>query len=139
MNANITLYGCLEHFFKEAPSVREASLKNIQQVFTRALVLTSQMPTAITFAEPTINLEKIPMSRVYLADVELSAGDRKQSYKRETLLLIAKCLGEGWTEFVRTFIDSGALIAIRISDSETQVRWSPHGTEEMKPTLDAAA
>ncbi len=124
MKLKFTLYGCATHFDTMDAQGQRIALGEMKEVFanrfTKAVSEDIEAPTV----EIDIRQETVPIPRTFVADVALDSEKRK--FDSQKLEEIAVSLGDAWVEFVRAFIDSGALIAIRVATEDSQVRWSPH-------------
>jgi hypothetical protein len=128
MKIKMTLYGCANHFGTMTDDRRGLCLQDMKITFGRQfLIAISPKKIPDPAVEVEINHEHVIIPRTYVAEMKLvqAKGERKPGLK--TLEKVALELGHLWMEYIRTFIDSGALIAARISTETEQVVWSPHG------------
>ncbi len=127
MKISAILYGCVECITADAfmqQQIIEAITRTFRIKFSQIVghapsQAETQMSPEITV---TICWYQLPAPRTFIADVTCD-GELEENIHRK----LVEVFGKLWTEYVRTFIDSGGLIAIRMADSTAQYKWSPHG------------
>ena len=122
MKIKITLYGCANYFGKMDNAKRRICFRELGKVFGEVFVAVAN-PTVEVF----VNYEHVVVPRTYIADVELLPAEEKNEPDSKILDDIANKFGLLWMEYVRPFIDSGGLIATRVSTKTIRAISSPHG------------
>lgn len=76
-----------------------------------------------------VETEDVIIPRLYFTDFFLESleGDTVSS---EVLEAVSEEFGRLWTEYVRSFIDSGGVVVCRVSNKKFRAVWSPHGLRE---------
>ncbi len=132
MKLIFTLYGCGDYVRKQSPDRLALMIADFKKVFgiVSSTIIGQPGSNELVPVEINLNAEHVPIPHTYIADV-FWEKERVHTEQQESLLLhrLAETCGMSWTEFVRAFINSGGLIAIRVATKTTQVRWSPHGTD----------
>ncbi len=121
MKISVILYGCVEYL-----AAQTANQQRISEALTRTFgIELSQLIGEGVQKSPEITVTacwyQMPVPRTFIADVICEGELEKGLHKKMT-----EGFGRLWMEYVRTFIDSGALIAIRLADSKAHYEWSPH-------------
>jgi hypothetical protein len=128
----ITLYGCSAHF-RQIAAISERDHRtatvSIRTRFVNAAIRNGLgYPRPIPDNDLIISEEVVPIGRLYFADIGILLEDNKNPPEDQICRITTAVIGDLWDEFVRSFIDSGAFVGVRLACCGTkQFRWSCEG------------
>ena len=128
---HLTLFGCYE--FLEELERRDSRgyrtvILSIRARFVRASIMggLSEM-SVMDESDLRVNSEGIPISQLYFAEAIIILDEGEQQPSDVILQTAVVELGDLWDEFVRSFIDAGGFVGLRLICKDRQFRWSSEG------------
>lgn len=124
----ITLYGCCQYFQGLTGRDYLTSTVSIRRKFVDAVKKNHLgNPSPIPDNDFIISEQTSPIERLYFADVMIFLEGFEKPLEDQICHLTTAEIGMLWDEFIRSFIDSGAFVGIRLICGIKQFRWSPEG------------
>lgn len=128
MKMIITLYGCYKYFQGLADRDCLTSTVSIRCRFVDAVIKNNLgNPSPIPDKDLIISEEIVPIERLYFADLMILLEGVENPLEDQICHSTTAEIGTLWNEFVRSFIDSGAFVGVRLTCGIKQFRWSPEG------------
>ena len=128
---NVTLFGCYYHFDELEINDGRAYRTLMQSILARFVQTAktaglSEM-SVMDESDLHVNSESIPIASFYFVEITILVADGEQVPDDYTLQGVVVALGDLWDEFIRTGIDSGGFVGIRLECGIKQFKWSAEG------------
>ncbi len=124
----VNIFGCDDHFNNLSERNRHIFRTAIVDKFVeQARQRNLKIPEYDSDHDLAVYQLGLPIFRLYFADVILRIEDGEQVPDIENLYSLSTAIGELWDEFVRSFIDTGGFVGLRLICKDRQFRWSFEG------------
>jgi hypothetical protein len=124
----VNIWGCDDHFNNLSERNRHIFRTAIVDKFVeQARQRNLKIPEYDSDHDLVVYQLVLPIFRLYFADVILRIEDGEQVPDIENLYSLSTAIGELWDEFVRSLIDAGGFVGLRLICKDRQFRWSSEG------------